>query len=299
MRARPGLAAFAGPGQQAMLGLGQGARQAVMGQQHIALIGLVGPAHGGGIGPGGAADLLRKALGQRLQAAGLAGQSAHRVQRGQALVLLLDAGGLLAHLALQILVRGLQRMCHQVEARGELAELVLGLHLQARAQLATAHRRQRLAQLVHGVDHQPVAERHEGHGRGDGECHQEQVKQVQPGRPAHDLHLDGLDKGVDLAHEGVAARHRLRAAGALPAIPFGADGAPFAADMFVARARVLAPGYEQRTRRVAGAQQLQAGLEALLQARKVLWRLGLLRQDHAQHIHAQAPGLVHRGRAAL
>ena len=97
-----------------MLALGHGHRQAVAGQQHVALIGLVGPAHGGGIGPA-TRRICCKTLGQRLQAAGGAGQRTDLVQGGQPLVLHGDAGGLLLDLVFQVIVRRLQRMRHEVE----------------------------------------------------------------------------------------------------------------------------------------------------------------------------------------
>ena len=69
----------------------------------VTLVGLVRPAQPSRtLAAGTPPDLLHEALGQHLQVVGLDRQRAHRVQRGRALVLHRDAGGLLAHLALRV-----------------------------------------------------------------------------------------------------------------------------------------------------------------------------------------------------
>ncbi len=101
----------------------QAGRQALAGQQHVALIGLVRAAHRHGIGLHAGAYLVDKALGQRLQVVGFGHLGADGVQRLQLGVLGLQAGGFLAHFEFQILRGRLQRSGHQVKARGHAAEL--------------------------------------------------------------------------------------------------------------------------------------------------------------------------------
>ena len=298
-RLRLRLAAQAAAGVQAMLALGHGQGQAVACEQHIALVGLVGPAHGGGIGPRHAADLLHKALSQQLQAAGGAGQRTDLVQRRQALVLHGDAGGLLLHLVLQIVVRGLQRMRHQVEAGRELAELIVGIHRQPRAQLALAQPGLGLLQASHGVDHQQIAHGHEGDGRHDGQRHHEQLEQMQRGSPACDLDFDGIHKAIHLLHKGIGLGQVPGTVVGQGADPPGAGLGPAGADAVEPRARLVAPRHKQRARRIARAQQLQAGVELARALLHGLGGFGLQHQHHAQHVHAQAARLVDGRRAAF
>jgi hypothetical protein len=104
-------------------------RQAVGGQHQVVLVALVGPADGHRVRMGHGAQLAREAVAQFLQAAGPGDEGGGLVERGQALVLLLQALGLLAHLGLQVLIEALQRLRHLVEAGREVAEFVGGAHL--------------------------------------------------------------------------------------------------------------------------------------------------------------------------
>lgn len=197
------LAAHAGARVQAMFLLGHDARHAVAGQEHVAFIGLVRPAHRGRIGTRHPADLLHKALRQRLQPGCRGGQRADLVKRRQALVLHGNAGGLLAHLLLQAFVRDLQRLGHLVEPRGELAKFVIGLYRQPRPPLSLAQTRQRLLQLRHRIEHQQIAHCHEGDCSGNGHRHHGELKEMQHGGPARNLDFDGLDKAIHFVHKAV------------------------------------------------------------------------------------------------
>ena len=121
MRARPGLAASAGPGQQAMP-VSPGCSVGRRGQQHITLSLGLSDQRTAAASALAALRICCAALGQHLQAAGLPVRAltAYSAARRWFCSSML---AVFAHLALQILVRGLQRMRHQAEARGELAEL--------------------------------------------------------------------------------------------------------------------------------------------------------------------------------
>ena len=137
-----GGTALAGGGFQAGFRQRQLLRQAVVRQHQVALVRLVAPAHGGGVGLGDAPDVPRESLGQGLQRGRLGDEGADLVQVGQAPALELQAQRLLAHLVLQPPVERLQRLRHVVEAGGEFAELVAGVHLHAGGEIAGLHLRQ-------------------------------------------------------------------------------------------------------------------------------------------------------------
>ena len=157
----------------------------------------------------------------------------------------------------------------------------------------------RRLQPRHWVDDQQVAHRHEGDGGHDGQRHHEKLEQMQGRGPAGNLQFDGLHEPVHLPHERVGPRQDLCAVGALAADKAGARLVPLLAHSLELRPGFVAPWHEQRPRRVARAQQLQAGVELPGPLQHGVGRLGVQHQHHAQHVHAQAPRFVHGGGSAL
>ena len=195
-------------------------------------------------------------------------------------------------------MRCLQRMRHQVEASRQLAEFVIGVHRQAGRKITLAQTRLRALQSGHGVDHQQIAHGHEGHRRRNGQGHHAQLKQVQRGRPARNLDLNGFHKAVHLTDEVVGLRQGLVPAGARLLRPLLLQLGPVESDGVEAGAGLIAPGHKQGAGWVARAQQLQAGVKFFGMLLHGLHRLGLQHHHHAQHVHAKPPRLVHgRGTA--
>ena len=270
-RTRLRLATQACAGMQAVLGTGHGTRKSVGGQQHIPFVGFVRPTHSRRVGARHAADLLHEALGQGLQVGRGCRQRTDLIQRRQPLILIGHARRFFSHLVLQLVVRDLQRVRHQVEPGSKLAELVVRIHWQSGAQLALAQAGLGLLQPGQRVDNQPVADRHERHGGHDGNSHHDELKQVQRRRPARNLDLDGIYKAVNLLHKGIGLGQGLHPVGWHGAIPLSARLRPLRADAVESCARRIAPRHKQRPRRVARAQQRKAGVEL---ARTLLQRAG-------------------------
>ncbi len=143
-------------------------------------------------------------------------------------------------------MRCLQCVRHEVEARRQLAELVIRIHRQAGAELALAQPGLGLLQARHGVDDQQIACGHEGHGGNNGQRHHEQLEQVQRRRPARNLDLDGIHKTIDLLHKRIGLRQGLRAIRRQWRHPATARLGPLGPDGFKARAGLVAPGHKQR-----------------------------------------------------
>ena len=284
--------AQAGPRAQALLTLGDGLRQAIGGQDHIALVGLIRPAHHGGIGPRHLAHLLHKPLGQRSQGAGVCGHGAHAIQGGKALVLHFHAGRFFAHLALQIFVRGLQGPCHQVKARCQLAKFIVGIDGNPCTQIAFAHTGQGLLHARYRRQHQEKAHGHEHRRRHHRHAQHENLEHVQRRRPAGKLGFYGIDETIHMAHECIGLLHHIRHGPALRSHPGGVQRLPFLRYVFKPCARIFAPGHKQGAHGCSRAQQIQAVVKLIRQFLQMLGVAGLEGQGHAHGVHAQAPRLV-------
>jgi len=300
--ARIGLQAAAGAragDQAALLGL-HVLRKAVGSEHQVALVGLVGPAHGHRVGLHHRAHTLRKTLGEFLDGVGLGQKGTDLVQRLQPRALGLDALRLGLHLGLQAAVERLQRGGHAVEARGHQAEFVLRVHLDAGVELAALDLLQPAAQLGQRRDDVEVAGVEHDHRTGQGQHHHGELEQVEQRGEARELVLDGQHQPVDRLHELIGRTQQHRVVRFQRRVPQGPLGLPqaFHGGEFARHVRV--PGHEQGARGVTLAQQAQALVELLHQRLQLGRRsLGLHRTGQAPGLHAHAAGLVDRSGATF
>ena len=97
----------------------------------------------------------------------------------------------------QALVHRVQGSGHAVEAGRHLAELVLGINLDAGGELPQLDLGQALAKPAERTDHIQVTGVEHDHRPGDGQRHHGELEQVQDSRQARQVLLDGQHKPVD------------------------------------------------------------------------------------------------------
>ena len=268
-------------------------------EHQVALVGLVGPAHRRGVGARHASHLACEALRQRIQRGGGGDEGRGFVQGGQARALGLQAQRLFLHPRLQALVQALQRLRHAVEAGREHAEFVVAFDFHARRQVAFAHPRQARLQARQRVEDEQVGGVQQRHRAGQRQRHHPELEGVEQRGPARELALDGADEGVDAPDEDLGLQRGLghrRRRGRGPArtqvLPSGLHALERTLRLGVVR-------HEQRSRRVAAAQQQQAPVEAVQVRLQLLAVAGGQGLRQAPGLHAHAAGLVHRRRAAF
>ena len=205
--------------------------------------------------------------------------------------------GLLGHLGLEPAVQVLETHGHVVEAVGHLAELVVCLDVDTRAQVAAGYGLQPALQAGQWLEDEQMRGIQQRHASCKGQRQQRELQRAEDGGPALQARFDAGDQVVDLGHKVTRQLARLLRPGAVgngtsQGLPAGARG-------LKGRSGGVVSGYEQRTRGVTGLQQREAGV--VLRGQR--WQLRqVLRRRHlgiAPGLHAQSAGFVDGGGTAL
>ena len=267
-----------------------------MRQHQVALVAFIRPAHGHGVGAGDAAHARDEAARQLIEVLRAGDEGADFVEGRQSRALDLEPRRLFPDLGFEPAVQRLQMFGHRIEPVGQFAEFVVGQGLDTGVEVAGPDAREPRAEPAQGLEHHPVGRIQHQHRARDRHRQHQQLKTAQHGGPVRQALLDEGDEAIDVVDKGTClARNRGRRATG----PARAQRRPLRAQAGELGLCFVAARNEERARRVAGAQQLECGVDrgglghdgAAIAAGDV--------EGHPVGQHAHAAGLVDGRRATF
>ena len=294
------VAAVAAAFLDALFRVDQPLRHALRGKHHVALVIEIGPAHGHAVGACNARHAAREPLREILQHRRVGDQAGHFIQAFQPLAFLFEFGRLLGDLVLQVAVHRLQVVGHAVEPPRQRAELVAAVVLNAGVKITLLDRLDGALELADRFQHEDVAGVDEDGRADDRQGEHGHLKQVEQGRPARHMRLDPDDQRINPAHERCGIRTQLGQRPVSALEPARTVVGPTAGDSFVLCAHAVVPRHEKRPLRVAFLQHGHTLIElADLLLQHLVGKPEANRKGNPVGLHAHAPGLIDRRRAAV